>query len=999
MNKLILLLIVLFLPKIHYSQEWECLSFPIDNYNSTASVYGTSKVFYLGTNGHINGNYTGTNSWIFDNYTSKWKQLSSVTSPEISEFPSGHSTYEISYAGNNKILLLIGYNFPYGYDNTETWLFDLLTHEWATLTPDSFPSRRINFDLCYLGNNKVLLFGGLDFDSLDIVNDSWIFDSDSYEWTRVFPQTQPSIRQNHSLTTAGNNKAIMFGGRNHNGYLNDTWIFDLIENKWEKIEPLISPSKRLAQDICYTGDNKILLFGGIDSSGTKDDTWVFDIDSLNWSKINTGFQPETRYSHSLSYLDDGEVLLVGGNGHDSDCWFFNLNDVSWKPYYPVDFNPLSIESVEIIGKDIFIIVVGSNLNYKFWEVDLRDISFNKYDHSFLPMKRYNYSTSYLGSHNLILYGGHDFSEYYYDTWIFNSTNEEWNKLEFQNAPKLGYLELFQYIEENRIAAFGYNDSFQLELWTLNLNDTTWNEFAGELVLPKEMEHYSYIGNNKYITFAYENDKIESWIFDSEENSWSKLNPENTPPFRKDFTTIFMGGDKLLFFGGKDYEKYYSDTWIFDLSENKWFQLEFDLKPESGISEFKSGQNGTFILSGGHGINGFFKDVWQFAYPLNEPELLYPADDSSRVPTKPALSWIESEICPEHRLQVSLSPDFSGLIIDTLLSGNMIEIGSLDYETTYFWRVKGVFNDRSGNWSEVRQFTTISDVPESWEYQEETGRRADILVPLNINPEIFNRNIDIGDAIGFFYDDDGTEKCAGYGKWADSDFNLTVWGDNHQTPEKEGFDENESYVIKIWDARLGMEFYGEAKYRTGTSFFTQDGLSEISSLNAIDTCKQEIVLRQGWNLISSYIYPNNQDMESVWKNLEDLLAIVKDNFGNVYIPEFGINSIGDWSLHAAYKTYVISPAVLEITGHKPSPESEKINLESGWNYIPYLLNREIDINLALSALIDENIIVIVKDDIGNVFIPAFGINTIEEMIPGRGYQIYLSEHAVFNYENK
>ena len=54
--------------------------------------------------------------------------------------------------------------------------------------------------------------------------------------------------------------------------------------------------------------------------------------------------------------------------------------------------------------------------------------------------------------------------------------------------------------------------------------------------------------------------------------------------------------------------------------------------------------------------------------------------------------------------------------------------------------------------------------------------------------------------------------------------------------------------------------------------------------------QTISLQQGWNIISTYIDPENDDIFSIFSGVMEDLIIVKNQEGAVAWPEFDLNSI-------------------------------------------------------------------------------------------------------------
>jgi hypothetical protein len=164
----------------------------------------------------------------------------------------------------------------------------------------------------------------------------------------------------------------------------------------------------------------------------------------------------------------------------------------------------------------------------------------------------------------------------------------------------------------------------------------------------------------------------------------------------------------------------------------------------------------------------------------------------------------------------------------------------------------------------------------------------------------------------------------------------------------------------------------------------------------DENEQTLLLNSGWNMISTFILPDEPDMEFLFDAIKDDIAIVKNNLGEVYIPAFEINQIGDWDINQAYQVFITQNAQMTINGTKAKPDSTYVHLNAGWNMISYLRDSPMDIEEALETLINDEALVIAKDNLGNVFIPQFEINSIGDMISGQGYQIFLVKNSMLLY---
>ena len=174
----------------------------------------------------------------------------------------------------------------------------------------------------------------------------------------------------------------------------------------------------------------------------------------------------------------------------------------------------------------------------------------------------------------------------------------------------------------------------------------------------------------------------------------------------------------------------------------------------------------------------------------------------------------------------------------------------------------------------------------------------------------------------------------------------------------------------------------------------DGFSDGNEPVFMPPSGQNLIFTQGWNMISSYVTPVNTSINSIFAPLSTNFLIVKDNFGNVYWPEWGINDIGTWDISNCYQIYLLTSDDLYINGAQINPSSTPINLTQGWQMISYLRNSMMDPVSALASI--QGNFLIVKDNLGEVYWPDWGIQDIINLEPGQGYQIYMSQPGTLIY---
>ncbi|MGH7494590.1 MAG: T9SS type A sorting domain-containing protein [bacterium] len=286
-------------------------------------------------------------------------------------------------------------------------------------------------------------------------------------------------------------------------------------------------------------------------------------------------------------------------------------------------------------------------------------------------------------------------------------------------------------------------------------------------------------------------------------------------------------------------------------------------------------------------------------------------------------------------------------------------------------------------------------PDTWNFVSNTGGNATIAVPAAINPAIGSEPLQTGDAIGVFFMRDNHLVCAGFSVWQSGrNVSITAWADDPQTALKEGFAEGELINYKIWDESALREYNATVTYQTGGPNFATNGIYALSSLMGVTTVTQSVVLASGWNMISSFVEPSNPDLQAMFSSILANLVIVKNGAGQVFWPQFGINTIGQWNPRHGYQINLSAASALAITGMPVVPEATAIQLNQGWNLVAYLRNSSQNIETALASI--ANRIVIVKNNAGQVFWPQFNINTIGSMQPGEGYQMNVSQAATLTY---
>ncbi|MCS5606833.1 MAG: fibronectin type III domain-containing protein, partial [Alphaproteobacteria bacterium] len=245
-------------------------------------------------------------------------------------------------------------------------------------------------------------------------------------------------------------------------------------------------------------------------------------------------------------------------------------------------------------------------------------------------------------------------------------------------------------------------------------------------------------------------------------------------------------------------------------------------------------------------------------------------------------------------------------------------------------------------------------------------------------------LETGDEIALF----SGELCVGAGVYNGVlPFLVKAYG--AVPPDVPGFADGDPITVKAWD-------YGESRTATitavrngGSGTFSAGGFSAVSLTGTI-YYTQDIQLTSGsFNLVSSYLYPQFPAAGTYFGGITGLGIVYEDN-GAAYIPDYGINTIGNVNMVEGYHLYMDGgDQTLTVSGLVIDPANWTITLQpSQFNSIAYLHPAAMDVEDALAAIADfiSGEGGIVQDDAGNAWIPSLGV-PMGNMTPGKGYQVF------------
>ena len=285
--------------------------------------------------------------------------------------------------------------------------------------------------------------------------------------------------------------------------------------------------------------------------------------------------------------------------------------------------------------------------------------------------------------------------------------------------------------------------------------------------------------------------------------------------------------------------------------------------------------------------------------------------------------------------------------------------------------------------------------------ELTGSNHTVVCPVNMVFSLFDGPISNFDVIGVFYENDfGEDECAGYIVWDGTTNSIAAQGDDATTDEIDGFGVGVSFKFKVWDYSESILLDCIVSYNDALpnqQYFSPNGISSIiSGHQYIPITSQEIILPEGWSIFSTYLNLENMDIGVALNSIEEQLVIVKDYLGMAYLLEWNYNGIGDVILGHAYQVKVNQETVLEFEGDYTFPNEVSIVLPVGWSLLGYLRTNPADCVAVFELISDE--IVLVKDYLGNAYLPNWNFNGIGNLEAGQGYQIKMNSSQILQYNS-
>ena len=214
------------------------------------------------------------------------------------------------------------------------------------------------------------------------------------------------------------------------------------------------------------------------------------------------------------------------------------------------------------------------------------------------------------------------------------------------------------------------------------------------------------------------------------------------------------------------------------------------------------------------------------------------------------------------------------------------------------------------------------------------------------------------------------------------------------PTLNGAVDGNSIVFRIWKSSNNEEYEAEANFVQGNGTFGQI-LTVVDMLTPVFEIEQSIELMPYMmNSISFNIDMEDSSVESIFSGID--LIVTSNDMSGFYVPELGVNSIGNVSYDMGLNTF-ISGADSQVCTMEGIPVDPSMSIELQQymlNLISYLPSECMSTEEAFEDISDD--IILVSDDSGGFYVPSLGVMTMTDVCPGEAYSVFTSNNIDFTY---
>jgi len=259
----------------------------------------------LAVTGHPLGGQSLSSAEIYDPAKDTWTPTGSLNVAR-----NGVGTEGLAVLGDGRVLIAGGGTGSRSADEVE--LFDPETETWS-LT-GAMREARSNHTMTVLPDGRVLVTGGIDWTTDEVLDSAEIFDPTTGSWTQTRPMSGP--RTNHGAVALSNGLVLIAGGAAESdvaGELPTAELFNPVTLTF-RMTGVMREARRAFRLILLSDGRALAVGGALASPGGRSNELagveLFDPETERWSDAAPLL--EARWGATATVLRDGRVLVTGG---------------------------------------------------------------------------------------------------------------------------------------------------------------------------------------------------------------------------------------------------------------------------------------------------------------------------------------------------------------------------------------------------------------------------------------------------------------------------------------------------------------------------------------------------------------------------------------------------------------------------------------------------------------------------------------------------------------
>jgi N-acetylneuraminic acid mutarotase len=321
----------------------------------------------------------------------------------------------------------------------------------------------------------------------------------------------------------------------------------------EAAEPEVAwPAPRIHPTMFFDpAKERILMFSGMSAMQRKIDlneVWAFDADGGEWQFVG---EMEPKDALIAFGFDEESGQIVSFNNMPRSTWSYDLATGRWEEKQPAQ----QPTEDPLLGR------------------------------RFGPLMTYDAE-----SDRLIFFGGGAPEKLYSDTWAYDFNNDQWEEMQPDNSPSPRAMGHMAYdAESDRVILWGgfmEEGVEDVRVWAYDYNADSWEsmennggpqvhwERGGMVYIPDQDRFLLFTGMREHEDVLV---GPETWYYNYDENSWSKIEAGTSPPQMAMYSMVFDPSiGKVVLFGGERSSKYAGnitdEVWLFDPQSESWSQM-------------------------------------------------------------------------------------------------------------------------------------------------------------------------------------------------------------------------------------------------------------------------------------------------------------------------------------------------------------------------------------------------------------------------------------------